>query len=356
MKFLKHLTERGNLAKALTVTYNNVTFTKGFSQFLEALSRDGLRATDSVRILFENKHRWNDTVKEGGISLDTTEHPMLKRNFAGDVTIVGVKDALDRFANILNLHEVEFEGAAKPEHIELKYQYHDELNPKFWDGDTLKEDVVAKLLENAEQFMEFMKAPKLQIEDITLTGSNANYNWTELSDVDLHVIVDMEQAAEEYGELVKEYFEAKKKVWNDLHNIVMVGQVVEFYVQDKNEPHSSSGVYSLLHDSWVTEPKHQKPTVDDAAVKAKAAALMNEIDAVLDSNKAIAIEAVMEKITKMRKAGLADKGEFSVENIAFKVLRDNGYLEKLSECKTKIFDRTLSIEDEEESWASLTQH
>ena len=40
-------------------------------------------------------------------------------------------------------------------------------------------------------------------------------------------------------------------------------------------------------------------------------------------------------------------GEYSVENLAFKTLRRNGYLEKLSNAKTDAYDKMMSIEDKE---------
>ena len=351
MKLIKQLESHRNLSIAKTVTYKNVLFTQGFQHFCEALSRAKLIPVDVTRTVVESNHRWVDHVAEGGILLETSQHPFVNKNYAGDLTVIGSKDKLELVDQIMRLHEVEYEGATKPEDVTITHQYHDQLNPKFWDGNTLKPVIAKTLKQNAEEFKKYLKIPNLEIDDVTITGSCANYNWTEQSDVDLHLVVDMSRLEEEHGDLVKEYVEAKKKVWNDLHDIKLHGHDAEFYVQDKNEPHHSTGIYSLSSDRWIVEPQHKEPDIDDAAVKAKAARLMNEIDEVTSGcNKAAEVERLMEKIKKMRQAGVAEAGEFSTENLVFKVLRYNGYLEKLATCKTRAFDRTLSIEDEEWNW------
>jgi len=47
----------------------------------------------------------------------------------------------------------------------------------------------------------------------------------------------------------------------------------------------------------------------------------------------------------MRQAGLDEVGEFSVENMVFKVLRRNGMLERLSDIKTVSYDKSVTLEN-----------
>ena len=54
-------------------------------------------------------------------------------------------------------------------------------------------------------------------------------------------------------------------------------------------------------------------------------------------------DKIKERIKKMRQAGLDEAGEFSVENMVFKVLRRNGMLERLSDIKTVAYDKSVSI-------------
>ena len=73
---------------------------------------------------------------------------------------------------------------------DLTLEYHDTLNPKIWDGDDLKPEVQAKLLQIAKKWAVFAKIPDFAVTDIILVGGNANYNWTKFSDLDLHVVVN----------------------------------------------------------------------------------------------------------------------------------------------------------------------
>ena len=45
----------------------------------------------------------------------------------------------------------------------------------------------------------------------------------------------------------------------------------------------------------------------------------------------------------MRQNGLEKGGELSIENLAFKYLRNNGYIEKLKDTISNSFDKIYSI-------------
>lgn len=353
MKLHKMIDSTFKRNSALVKTYADTRFGSNFSAFMEALTIDNLIPEDRSRVKTLEGHVWCDNIEEGGIAVITSKHPMLESNKHVDVTVKGRKRDLELFESILKKYAT-YEGMEASE-LEVKIEYHDELNPALWAKDddeyTLDREVHKVLLKAGQEFMKFMKVPNVEVLDITLTGSCANYNWTKSSDVDLHVVVDLEQAEQEYGSIIKEYFEAKKSVWNELHDIKIRSIPVEFYVQDENEKHYSTGVYSLLNDEWNVKPEHKKPEINDSAVQEKAASIMKQIDDVMNSNKASAVEKVMDKVKKIRKAGLEEAGEFSVGNLVFKVLRNNGYLEKLSTLKVKTFDRELSVEEEE--WNAL---
>lgn len=338
--------------QARVKTYSSTKFGSNFTAFMEALEMERLIPIERIRNKTNEGHVWIDRVKQGGIAIITSNHPLLEGGNAGDLIIRGTKNGIELFENVLKRYAT-FEGMDVSD-LEIKIEYHEDLNPAIWtkEGENwvLNADAEKMLLKAGKAFMEFMKVPKVETLDITLTGSCANFNWTKLSDVDLHIVVDLTQAEEEYGMLVKEYFDAKKTVWNELHDIKVKGMPVEFYVQDDAEKHYSTGVYSLLNSEWVVKPEHKQPDIDDTTVKSKVADIMKQIDGVLDSNKASAVEKVMDKIKKLRKSGLEEAGEFSVGNLVFKVLRNNGYLEKLTTLKTKTFDRDLSVEEEEWSY------
>lgn len=212
------------------------------------------------------------------------------------------------------------------------------LNPKIWDGDTLDPAVAAKLKEIAQAFEEFIGID-LNVVDYTITGSNANYTWTEHSDLDLHLIV-----SGEVNDSARELFNAKKALWGEQHNITIKGLPVECYVQGQEEEHHSTGVYSIANNQWLVEPKKIKPEVDDSAVEAKKDSVIHDIESALLSKDLNQLRKVKEKITKMRKAGLARAGEWSVENLVFKILRNLGLIDEIADKIRELEDQELSLE------------
>ena len=212
------------------------------------------------------------------------------------------------------------------------------LNPKIWDGDQLDPAVAQKLKEIADAFQEFIGID-LDVIDYTITGSNANYTWTDHSDLDLHLII-----AGEVGDGARELFNAKKALWAEQHNITIKGLPVECYVQGKEEEHHSTGVYSIANNQWLVEPKKIKPEIDDSAVEAKKDSLIHDIETALLSKDLNKLRAVKEKITKMRKAGLERAGEWSVENLVFKILRNLGLIDEIADKIRELEDQELSLE------------
>lgn len=226
----------------------------------------------------------------------------------------------------------------------LTFEYHDKLNPLVWDGDTIKPEIKNKLLEVAQAFLETIEVP-VDVEDITLTGSLANYNYTNYSDFDLHIITDYR----EYNidiELLKDYFKAKKTVWNSTHEIKIKNYDVEVYIQDILEPHHSTGVYSLKNDNWVIKPE-KSGSVDKKEVYRKAEAMRHMIDhALSDKCDLECAEITKDKILKTRQAGLEKGGEFSIENLAYKELRRSKDIDRLLKGVVAKRDKELSLNQE----------
>jgi len=229
--------------------------------------------------------------------------------------------------------------------FESKDSLSDNIFEKSGDNYVMRDDIQKKLLEISDNFIESLGV-EFFIHDIVLTGSLANYNWSSFSDVDLHILIDFDEL--EYPkDLVKEFFDAKKNVWNEKHNILVKGFDVELYVQDLNEPHVSSGVYSVLHKNWVVEPKIDNPSIDDRKILEKGEEYAKKIDLLIKSSKSKdilnRIDELRKKIKEFRQSGLEVGGEYSYENLTFKLLRRNGYIEKLLNLKNSITDKKLSI-------------
>ena len=214
------------------------------------------------------------------------------------------------------------------------------LNPKIWNDDVLDIEVAAKLEDIADAFQKFIGID-LNVVDYTITGSNANYTWTNYSDLDLHIIVKGAPSEE-----ARELFNAKKALWAEQHTITIKGLPVECYVQGEDEPHHSTGVYSIAKNKWLVEPKKVKPTLDDAAIEAKKDAVLAQIEQALLSKDLDRLRTVKDKITQMRKAGLERAGEWSVENLVFKILRNLGLIDQITEKIRELEDAELSLEQQ----------
>lgn len=223
------------------------------------------------------------------------------------------------------------------------------------DGDSyvIKEEIREKLLQITNEFLSFLGIDFF-IYDIQFTGSLANYNWSSYSDLDIHIMVDLDEFSngkEEtstYNEIVREFFELKKKSWASTNDIKVKGFEVEFYVQDVDDKVVSTGVYSILNNEWVVKPEKTEHTIDEEKILKKSEEYAKSIDNLM--NKAEhgedvtkQVDELKSKLKKFRQSGLESGGEYSYENLTFKLLRRNGYIEKLFKIKTLVRNKKLSL-------------
>lgn len=240
------------------------------------------------------------------------------------------------------------------DNILKSFEVKETLNPKVWDNyksldnAKLKSEIRKSLLQVAEEFIYFVDVD-LEISDIVLMGSLVNFNWSNFSDFDLHVIADFNQFPKEQKELYEQFFDMKKTLFNIKHNIKIFGFEVELYLQDKNSTHFSDGVYSLVDDNFISQPKKVTNKINTKLLQDKAKQWMRIIDGVIENaqdeelhNATKILKKYYKKLKKYRQCGLEKGGEFSLENLVFKYLRRNGYVGKLLDFRNKIFDKKVS--------------
>ena len=226
------------------------------------------------------------------------------------------------------------------------FRVKDELNPKIWTDFEINSEVREDLLKIAQ---DFYGSTDLQadVDDIILTGSLSNYNWSEkYSDYDLHILINFTQVNESV-ELVKKYADSVKKIWNDAHDINIKGYEVEVYIQDVSEPHTSTGVFSLLNNKWKVKPERVEFEPDEDMIEEKGKSVMMLVDDLEEEVDEDKYESFLEKLQKVwdkvknyRKSGLeSEGGELSLGNLVFKLLRRNGYIEKIMKLKKKSYDK-----------------
>ena len=227
---------------------------------------------------------------------------------------------------------------------ESTLQYHSELNKKLWDGNILKDNVREKLLQIAKTWVEFSKIPEESIVDILMVGGNANYTYTEKSDIDVHILIDKNKFPECEG-LLDEYLKDKKQLWSLVHNIKVLGHDVELYAQDVNEDTpSDQGVFSLKNNNWIKEPVMKNLNLDNKLIQDKVEEYKDNIDKLINSNaEDSAFDELKRKFKNMRSFGLKAGGELSSDNLIFKELRNLGYLDKMTNYIKSNQDKKLSL-------------
>ena len=245
------------------------------------------------------------------------------------------------------------------DNIISSFDVKDELNPTIWDNPddptnaVMKEEIRLQLIEIANKFIEFLDYD-IFIQDITMTGSLSNYNWSEFSDIDLHIMYDFNESGNE-KELYKDLFKLKKTLFNSTHDITVKDYEVELYVQDINEPHISTGVYSVLFNEWLVEPTKEEVNINKKIITDKVEQWEDIIDLVIDDVEESGddletslekIQKVKDKLKKYRGCGLEKEGEYSYENLVFKYLRRNGYIQKLFDFQNDVIDNRLSLSEQ----------
>lgn len=247
----------------------------------------------------------------------------------------------------------------------LKEQfYNTSLHPRFWDDFELDNTVRKKLVDIATEFAEEVGVSEY-ITDIQLTGSIANYNYTKYSDLDVHILLPFKDINKDV-DLVKDALDGKRWIWNERHAIIIRDHEVELYFQDSKEKHIASGLYSLLNDEWIREPKYDPPEVDEKDVISKAEQIERDVirlkrkieHARTDKNESAKLKKMADKlrakVTKMRKDSLEKDGEFGVGNLAFKKLRNDNIIGELIDLANQAYDQIFSekytFKDYQEDW------
>ena len=220
-------------------------------------------------------------------------------------------------------------------------ELHDSLNPKIWTGENLRPEVRAALIKIAESFQQFVDVP-FEVEDIIVTGSNANYTYTEHSDLDLHLIVDLDRV--ECAREAEELFDTKRLLFKREHAITIRDIPVEIYVENANEP-VKGAVYSLSQNSWIKPPEQQdQPDVDFDAVVRMTRIWGRLIQRAVIHADLATCERLMTLLRQYRRMGLnTPAGEFSKGNLVYKSLRNSGSVEALAVMLDRLHDQQLSI-------------
>lgn len=230
---------------------------------------------------------------------------------------------------------------------------HNELNPKLFDKNKkLKSDVRTKMLEIVDEFANqlALDAVELNVEDILLIGSNASYNYTSKSDIDLHILVDSKKLNCP-PDITAALYSAYRSLFRDSFDIEFFDIPVELFVETEESARVSNGVYSVQNDTWVKEPVQEDiPELDKDAFDKEFDIWRDQCEEVKQRFKAdkfideTEVVKLIEKIYELRKQGMTE-GEYSIGNLVFKELRNNGYLDELKEFRNELISKRLSLDE-----------
>lgn len=278
-----------------------------------------------------------------------------KRTLTGGVKHqINLKPTLIREYNSLNeLKEIILEMFDVAQVEKDTVAKHERLNDKLFEpsrgaGMVMKPAVREALLKIAHAFIDTWKL-NIPVVDIIVTGSNANYNYTPYSDIDLHIVYDPGMDDNERITTIKNLLNTKKQLWAKQHDIHIKGLPVELYAQIAGEVNVAGGTYSVMGDNWIKKPTPEEFSsfgAHDQEITQKAEEFIKEIDELVTSHaNEESINAMLEKIHQYRVAGLSKDGEASVENLVFKVLRNSGAIKKLFDARANLSDNDLSLSE-----------
>ena len=218
------------------------------------------------------------------------------------------------------------------------------LNPVFWIGDSLKPEVREALMNFAEAFAAYVDLDERAMVDVLLLGGNAGYNYTQYSDLDVHIVVDPKFIPDCNPDLLDQYYMDKKTLWELTHNVTIYGVKVEPYIErPKITRKKSQGVYSLLKKSWIQEPTRIEGDVDEKDIEKKVNNFKTKIDALIKNRDADGLKELVKKLRDGRSVSLQKYGEYGFENMVFKELRNLGYIDKVRTVVVDLKSRRLSL-------------
>jgi hypothetical protein len=175
-----------------------------------------------------------------------------------------------------------------------------------------------------------------------ITGSNVNYNYTNKSDIDLHLITDYSSIA--CDREVAELFDTKRHLYAEQHDIEIFGIPVGLYVEDQDHPGVSAGSYSILDDQWISQPSSQQPDYDLKAVEKMSEVWRTVLRHAMQTGDLQTCRSSLQLLRKYRKLGLQQpQGEFSTANLVYKVLRNDDTLSGISTLFDRLHDKQLSL-------------
>lgn len=222
-------------------------------------------------------------------------------------------------------------------------EIHEELNPKLWKNEQLKETVAKRIFEVVDTFYDELYDLDLEIEelDVVLLGSNTAYNYyKEGSDLDIHIILKGSERDTE-RKLQEVLFQILARNFNRKYKVNFYGIPVELYVELDEFNKNVTSAYSL-YDGWLLKPKrvrkeeYEEKSFEDEFKKWEKrykSAIKGDLKEIL---------TLIDEIYDLRKKSL-EKSEYEIGNLIFKEFRKLGYLDELKNKQNELKGKKISL-------------
>jgi hypothetical protein len=181
--------------------------------------------------------------------------------------------------------------------------------------------------------------------DIELLGSNASYNYTKDSDLDVHLVVNMEMLSSDPA-LVQIACNAEKALFNKAYNITIKGIDIELYVEDVKTGAVSNGVFSVSKNEWLKRPvpKDIPDFKDDEEYLSLLDTWMIKAKKACSSKSRAEVNAFINDLYNLRRISIMTNGEYALGNLVFKEVRNHGLLQELKDLQNVLASKELSLE------------
>lgn len=226
--------------------------------------------------------------------------------------------------------------------LEEVFETHDELNQQLFDNDVLRKDIRERLLEIVELFISKIREDNIPLDviDYWLLGSNAAYNYGPKSDIDIHIIVNLEDlGVDPY--ILQLLYDYIKSDFNNKYDIMVKGHEVELYLEDVRSGAVTNGIYSLKQNKWIKFPTRTEYMRFDVTETDEYKDWYQRYLSLEDSD----IEQFINDLYLMRKESLATDGEWGTGNLIFKEFRNLGFLDPLKDRKYEHRSKELTLEE-----------
>jgi hypothetical protein len=214
------------------------------------------------------------------------------------------------------------------------------LNPKIFRNQQLIPEIRNHFLKIALEFIKNLDIP-VDVRDVTLTGSNAGYNYMPGSDLDIHIVVDDSRFNAAEREVFRSLFDAKKVLWQEQHNICVKQMPVELYVQMLADPHETDAEYSILQNKWIKKPAAKVKYKNNPVILKKLQKFSKKLMKETDPER---IHLGLKIIFHLRKLSLAKCGMNNSYNTAFRQIRSQGIFDQLRTRYRQLIDQQLTLE------------